>query len=93
MHQLIDQNNLQEDVKVISSIYDSIYFEVTADPEIIKWTNDNLIPIMTQPFMEDQRIPNEAESEIGLNWASLHKLSHNASLEEITSTLETIYDN
>ena len=87
MHHLIDQNGLQDDVRIISSIYDSIYFEVTKDPDVIKWVNDNLITIMTKDFMENQRIPNDAESEIGYSWASLYKLPHNSSLEEIQNIL------
>lgn len=92
LHRRIDLNNLQNEVKVISSIYDSIYIECTADPEIIKWTNDNLIECMIQDFMPEQQIHNEAISEIGLNWAELHKIPNNASLEQIQSTLQIIYE-
>lgn len=90
LHQLIDTEGLQDDIKVTSTIYDSIYFIVRKDPEIIEWLNNHIIPIMQQDFMEDQIVHNSADLEIGLNWATLHKLSHNASLEEIQQVLDTL---
>jgi hypothetical protein len=90
LHNLIDKASMQDHVKVISSIYDSVYIECTADPEIIKWTNDNLINCMTKDFMPNQRIPNTAESEIGLNWADLHAIPNSASLAEIQQVLDSL---
>lgn len=87
MHQLIDEKGLENDVKVISTIYDSIYLEVTEDPHIIKWVNDNLIATMLVDFMEDQTIHNEAESDIGYNWAEMVKIANNASVEDIKKAL------
>lgn len=87
MHQLIDSNGYENDVKVISTIYDSIYFEVTKDPVIIKWVNDNLIQSMVVDFMENQTIRNEAESEIGYNWAEMTALPNNASVEDVKKAL------
>ena len=87
MHALIDEADLQDDVKCISTIYDSIYFIVKADPVTVKWVNDRLIPVMSQDFMENQTIKNEATSEIGLDWVSLQQISHNASEDEITKVL------
>ena len=91
MHQLIDAAGLQNDVKCISTIYDSIYYTVTDKPEIIKWVNDNLVACMVQDFIPDQTVQNTAIAEIGLDWASLNKISNNASIEEITATLKDIY--
>lgn len=90
MHQLIDANGYEEDIKVISTIYDSIYFEVTKDVNTIKWLNDNLISTMLVDFMEDQTIHNEAESDIGYNWAEMHRISNNASVEEIAKVLASL---
>lgn len=90
MHILIDEMGYQEDVKVISTIYDSIYFEITKDPKIIKWVNDNLIETMVVDFMEDQTIPNEAESDIGYNWADMLKIPNNASVEKIQEVLQQL---
>ena len=87
MHQLIDSNGYENDVKVISTIYDSIYFEITKDPAIIKWVNDNLIQSMVVDFMENQTIRNEAESEIGYNWAEMTALPNNASVEDVKKVL------
>lgn len=90
MHQLIDEAGLQDDVYCISTIYDSIYYLVREDAEIIKWVNDNLIEVMSKDFMEDQIVKNEAESEIGRNWADLTGVPNNASIEEIKQILKEI---
>lgn len=90
MHQLIDEKGLQDDVIVTSTIYDSIYFEVTKDPEIIKWVNDNLIDTMLVDFMVDQTIHNEAVSEIGYNWADTKIISNGASINEIKQILKSL---
>jgi DNA polymerase I-like protein with 3'-5' exonuclease and polymerase domains len=92
MHVLIDQIGYQEDVKVISTIYDSIYFEVTNDPKIIKWVNDNLIATMLVDFMEDQTVVNEAESDIGFNWAEMLTIPNNATVECIEDTLKKLQE-
>ena len=90
LHRRIDANGLHNDIKVISSIYDSIYIECTADPTIIKWANDNLIECMVKDFMPDQAIPNVSEAEIGLNWAELHAVPNNATIDEISTILESL---
>lgn len=91
MHHLIDKYNFQEDVKVVSSIYDSIYLLVTCDADIIKWVNDTIIPIMTTPYLEDMIVPNEAEGEIGFNWYDTVKIPNNASLKEISLAIAESY--
>lgn len=83
----VEQESLQDYVKVQSTIYDSIYTQTYREPEIIKWVNDNLIEVMTVQYLENEEIHNEAEGEIGLNWADLHKVSNNASIEEIEKVL------
>lgn len=90
LHHLIDKAGYQNDILITSTIYDSIYLEVREDPTIIKWLNDNIIPIMTTDFMLNQTIKNEAQLEIGTSWADLHTLPIAASLEEITTTTESL---
>ena len=53
------------------------------DPVLIKWLNDRIIPIMEKDFMENQILANSVDLEIGPDWSELHKLSHNADIEEI----------
>ena len=89
MHQLIDEKGYQDDVKVTSTIYDSIYFEVTEDYEIIKWVNDNLINCMIKDFMEDQAIKNECDSEIGYDWANLKAIPNGADVSKIEEVLNS----
>lgn len=87
IHLRIDEADLQEEIQVTSSIYDSIYFIIKDDPQIIKWLNDNIVPIMEQDYMIDQTIPNEARLELGPNWANLTELTEHADIEEISSVL------
>ncbi len=83
LHQLIDQAGLENDVIVTSTIYDSIYLEIRDIPEIIKWVNDRIVPIMEQDFMEGQIVKNSVDLELGPDWSELYTLPHNASVEEI----------
>jgi hypothetical protein len=87
MHILIDEMGYQDDVKIVSSIYDSVYLEVTKDPVIIKWVNDNLIATMLADFMEDQTIKNEAASDVGYNWSDMITIPNNASVDVIKEVL------
>lgn len=85
IHYRIDAMGYSNDVIVTSTIYDSIYFIVKKDPTIVKWLNDNLIPIMTKDFMENQIIKNTAELCVGTTWADVEdiELPNNCSLEHI----------
>ena len=82
-HHILDKENLNKRIQVISSIYDSIYIHMDDDVELIKWVNDTIIPIMLTDYLEDIIIPNEAIGEIGYNWQDLLPMPNNASLEEI----------
>jgi len=93
MNTLIKTNNLTDDVEIISTIYDSIYFNITDHPEIIKWTNDNVIPKMTKDFLTDQKIKNGAESDKGYDWADMKTIANNASIEEIDATRQLLKEN
>ncbi len=90
IHQLIDDAGLQDDIKCISTIYDSIYFTVKEEPELIQWLNDTIVPIITQDFMENQTIPNEAAGEIGYDWASLKLVPNNSSLQDIKDIINEL---
>lgn len=90
MHQLIDEAGLQEEIKITSSIYDSIYFEVKKDPAIVKWLNDNLISVMTMPFINNQKVPNLVDLEIGPDWYSLTTIINNASKNDIEDIIEKL---
>lgn len=73
LHKRIDEEGLQNDVQIVSTIYDSIYLHITCKPEIIKWVNDTIIPLMTTAYLTDLIVPNEAEGEIGYTWADTLK--------------------
>lgn len=88
MHYLIDKNNYSNDIQVVSTIYDSIYFKVKRDSSLIKWVNDNVIEILCTDYLKDIIIHNEAEGEIGINWYDTVAIHNNASLEEIQQAIE-----
>ena len=90
LHQLIDDAGLQECVIVTATIYDSIYLEIIDDPEVIKWVNDCIVPIMEKDFMENQIVANSARLEIGPSWADLYELPDGADVKHIANILETI---
>ncbi len=90
LHYLIDKLGYQKDIRVVSTIYDSIYLEVKSNPVIIKWLNDTLIKLMTAIYLPKEVVHNEAEGEIGTSWADLHELPNNASTEQIEQILKEI---
>ena len=87
MNKRIDTAGYKNEIALISTIYDSLYYEVKNDPTIVKWLNDNLIEVMTQQMFIYQPVPNNASMVVGNNWAEENHISNNASIEEIEETL------
>ena len=92
MNKLIKANNLQDDIQVIATIYDSIYFNVRDNTQTIKWLNDNLIPIMIADFLTTQPVKNKAALDIGHSFADMIEIPNNASIEQIEEALQTLSD-
>jgi DNA polymerase-1 len=86
----IAEEGLENYVQVCSTIYDSIYTYTIRDAGVLQWVNDNMIEVMTVPYLEDETIHNEATGEIGLNWADLHKIPNGASVDDIDMVLEAL---
>jgi hypothetical protein len=86
----IREAQLEDAIEVQSTIYDSIYNNVVKDPEVIQWVNNNLIELMTVQYLEEEIVHNEAEGEIGPNWAEMHKIPNNASIDEIKEMLKEL---
>jgi hypothetical protein len=86
----VREEGLENWVEINSTIYDSIYMQVERDPELIKWVNDTIIPILCVQYLEPEVIHNEASGEIGLNWYDLHKIKNNASEEAIAEILQLL---
>jgi hypothetical protein len=83
---------LEGKVQVCSTIYDSIYFYVENDAETIKWLNDNAVEAICVDYLEDQVVKNEAEGEIGKNWADLHKVPNGAPIKLIKEVMKEVYE-
>lgn len=94
LHHRIDTELTNPDhVQVTSTIYDSVYGIVLDDPAMIEWLNRNIVEIMIRDFVVDQAVKNEANLEIGNNWAELTELPNNASVEEISEVLDKLNPN
>lgn len=91
LHRRIDQTFVSPDIiQITSTIYDSIYGIALADVDVLKWLNDNIVDILVKDFMVDQIVHNEAQLEIGLDWASLHPLPIHATKDNIHDTLTAL---
>ena len=87
-HSCID--NEDKDVRVIATIYDSIYMIAKEDVDTIHWVNETIVPIITTPIFKDEIIHNSAVIEIGRNWANLTKIPNGCSIVEIEKTLKEL---
>jgi hypothetical protein len=83
IHQLIHLHGLENSIAESATVYDSGYFIVDADPVIIKWLNDHLIPIMTRQWIVGEIVHNGASIEVGTSWANLFEIPNNADLDTI----------
>ena len=90
LHTLIDEKGYQDDIEVVSTIYDSIYIHMTEDVSLIEWVNNTIIPILTADYITDIIVHNEAEAELGYNWYDTVKLPNNASIEQINLVLNKL---
>lgn len=84
----IREEGLSDDIQAIATIYDSIYFNVRKDSTTIKWLNDNLVSIMTSPYLENEIVHNEAVGEISNTWADMVAVPNNSSTEDIDKIIE-----
>jgi len=92
MNHIITEHNLQDDIKIVSSIYDSLYFYMKDDCLLIEWLNNTVIPLFTKDFIVEQVVKNKAESEIGFNWYDTEKIPNGASLKEIQEIRSKLND-
>lgn len=91
-NELVKSEHKQNEVKLFNMVYDAIYIEADLNAHTIKWVNDNLIPLMTQQYLEQEDIPNAAECDIGFNLAETFTLPNNASIEQIEEVLIKLQD-
>ena len=90
MNYRIEEEGLEQYVQICSTIYDSIYTYTIEDTGVLEWVNNNMIEVMTCPYLEDEIIHNEATGEVGRNWADLTKIPNNATAEQIAEILKEI---
>lgn len=92
LHVYLKENNItNNEVQVISTIYDSIYILIKENVSLIKQVNDFIIPKLTKDFIEGQIVPNEAEGEIGYDWYNTVRIHNGASKDEIGKSLSKLY--
>ena len=83
----IMEDSMQDRVMINNCIHDAIYGELDDDLETIKWVNDNLITVMTKPFVHNQSVQLKSECDIGYNLYDVLTLPNNCSIEHIEQTL------
>ena len=73
--QKVVDKGYSDKVKLISSIYDSVYLLVKKDKEVVEWVNKALHEELVQDYIYDQPIPLQADMEISYtNWAEFEDL-------------------
>jgi len=79
----VEKAGYGNDIKLVNSIYDSVYFLVRKDTNLIKWARDTLVNLMTQDFLKDQKLKLNADVEISTtDWASFVMLDKIDNLEK-----------
>lgn len=86
----IIEKGVQLQVQNCLTVYDSIYLYADEDPELLKWINDTLAPIMITPYLKDEAVPNEAALEIGYSFAELIEIPNGCSVEHIESVINKL---
>ncbi len=77
------EKGYSNDIKLVSSIYDSVYILVRKDIDIIRWVIKILKPIMIEDYIEDQKIKLNFDLEISLDsWKDFVSLDDIEDLEE-----------
>jgi len=89
-NQYLRKEGLSDHVKVISSIYDSIYLHMKDDSLLIYEVNEIIIPLLTRNFLIEQRVPNIAEPSIGYNWHDTILIPTDATIREIEEAREKL---
>ena len=84
----IEKNSMVDDVKICNTVHDSIKIQMRLSPDIIKWTNDTLIPILCEDYMENQPLKLEAELDIGFNEKQMVTLKNGADLAEVQEYID-----
>lgn len=79
---VVEREGLSDKFQFIASIYDSVYFLVKRETDLLKWTAKTLESIMTEDFLENQKIKLQADVEIGESWADLVAINDIEDLDE-----------
>ena len=90
LNTLIKENNMQDKIEIISTIYDAIYFNVAKDAKVIHWLNNNVIKLLTTDMFYGIIVHNSAEGEIGYNWTDTVHIPNNANIFMIKHCLEEL---
>ena len=86
----IKEAGYEKDIKIYSTIHDSVTAYIRKDAKIIKWYNDNLIECMVGDFLLDQEVVLESNLDIGLSYDKCVELPNNCSTEHITTKLKEL---
>ena len=83
----IEEEGLDDDIQLVTTIHDAVYAYVRRDNEIIKRANEIIISEMVKDYKEDQMVKNLANLDIGEHWADQNEIPNNATVEIINNVL------
>jgi len=101
LQEWIESKGYETKVKIINSVYDSIYIEIYDNAKIIAEVANKLTQLMCpdyhqyapQIFDESCYIPLGAEAEIGKSWVAEATIPNNTSVEEVKEILQKLKQN
>lgn len=70
---LIEKENLQNDIRVHATVYDSIYVYFRVTEKVLKFININLLSLMCRPY-PGEIVANDANLDVGTSWANLEEI-------------------
>ena len=90
MQEWIEEEELQDDVKTVLTVHDSVMYYVKDDSKLVSKVNNKLIEVMGAPYEDGQTISLDAEFDIGRNYKDFVTLPNEASLDTIEEALNSI---
>jgi len=83
----VEDNGYENKIKIVNSIYDSIYMYIDEDYELLAEVNKVFPEIMTRPLWEDELLHHELEMDVGRDWKDQKTLPAGATAEFIEKFL------
>ena len=90
MQEWIEAEELQDEVKLVLTVHDSVYLYIKEDYDIISLVNEKLIEFMGEPYEKGQTLNLDAELDIGTNMLDFQTLDNECPLDDIKELLTNL---